>query len=51
MKFVLALLVHVALGGAIAVGILIAVYGSPWLLIGSVLVYLGLLVRIGCLGR
>ena len=51
MKFSLALLVYVGLGVALCLGILKAVHGNPWFLVAAVLIYLGLLVKHGCLSH
>lgn len=49
MKFLLAILVWLIMGVFIGAGIIMAVKGSVWLLILSVLVFIVLVAKIGCL--
>ena len=51
MRFLLALLVTVAMGVVLGVGILSAVHGNSWVLIVGGLAYLLAFARLGCLPR
>lgn len=51
MKFLLALLVWLIMGVVIGAGILMAVKGSVWLLLVSLLAFVVLVARIGCLSH
>jgi len=47
-KFILSIVVYLALGLLLAAGVLMAVKGSFWLLIAGFVTYLGLLIKFGC---
>jgi hypothetical protein len=49
MKFLLAMLVWIIMGAFIAAGIIMAVKGTVWLLIISVLGFILLVAKFGCL--
>lgn len=49
MKFLLAILVWLVMGAFIAAGIIMAVKGTVWLLIVSVLAFILMVAMIGCL--
>jgi hypothetical protein len=49
MKFIGATVVYLAFGLSMGAGIYQAVFGHYWLLAVSFLVYLGLLIKLGCL--
>lgn len=49
MKFALAMLVHLVIGLVLVWGIILAVTGNYWLLMGGFLAYLIALIRFGCL--
>ena len=49
MKLFYACLVYVLMGAVLAAGIIMAVKGSPWLLIISFLAYLIIFSKVGCL--
>ena len=49
MKFLLAILAYLLIGGFLGWGILLAMRGNPWLLIIGVLVYAIAFAKIGCL--
>jgi hypothetical protein len=51
MKFLLAMLVWLIMGAVIATGILMAVKGTIWLLILSLLCFVVLVAKIGCLSH
>ena len=51
MKFLLAMLVWLIMGAVIATGILMAVKGSIWLLLLSLLGFVLLVAKIGCLSH
>jgi hypothetical protein len=51
MKFLLAMLVWLIMGVLIGAGILMAVKGSIWLLVLSLLGFVVLVARIGCLSH
>ena len=48
MKFFLAILAYVLIGAVLSWGMLLAVNGKPWLLIGGGIAYLTALSKIGC---
>jgi len=50
-KFLLAILVWLIMGAAIGAGILLAFKGSVWLLIASLLGFIFLVGKIGCLSH
>jgi hypothetical protein len=49
MKFLSSLVVYLLIGFVLGWSILLAVKGNPWLLVVSVLVYLAILTKTGCL--
>ncbi len=51
MKFLMAILVWLIMAAAIAAGIVMAVKGSVWLLILSLLAFILLVAKIGCLSH
>jgi hypothetical protein len=51
MKFLLAMLVWLIMGAVIAAGILMAIKGSIWLLIISLLAFIVMVAKIGCLSH
>lgn len=51
MKFLLAILVWVIMGAVIATGILMAVKGTVWLLFVSLLAFVVMVAKIGCLSH
>lgn len=48
MKFFLAVLVYLLIGAVLSWGILLAMGGKPWLLIGSLIAYIVAFGKIGC---
>lgn len=48
MKFFLAILVYLLIGAVLSWGILLALAGKPWLLVGGLIAYLAALGKIGC---
>jgi len=51
MKFLLAMLVWLIMGVVIGAGILMAIKGSIWLLVLSLLAFIVLVAKIGCLSH
>jgi len=51
MKFLLAIIAHLAIGLALGWGILLAVKGGPWSLIVGFLTYAVAFARLGCLPK
>jgi hypothetical protein len=51
MNFIYAALVYLAMGLVLGLGIVLAVHGSPWLLIIAVLAYLAAFAKLGCLSH
>ncbi len=51
MKLLFAVLVYLAMGVVLGVGILMLIGGKPWLLIAGLLAYLIAFARIGCLSH
>jgi hypothetical protein len=49
MKFSLAILVYLAIGVVLGLGILLTIKGNPWLLIASSLAYVAAFAKLGCL--
>ncbi len=49
MKFLLAIAVYLLIGAILGWGILLAVKGSPWLLVVSFLAYAAAFAKLGCL--
>ncbi len=49
MKFVLAIFAYLLIGAILGWGILLAIKGSPWLLIVSFLAYAVSFAKVGCL--
>jgi hypothetical protein len=51
MKFFLSIVVYLLIGAVLAWGILLAMHGNPWLLIGGLVAYILGVARIGCLSH
>ncbi len=51
MKFVLAILAYLVIAGVLGWGILLAVKGSPWLLVAGIVAYVVAFGKIGCLPK
>jgi hypothetical protein len=51
MKFVLAIVAYLLIAGVLGLGILLAVKGSPWLLIVALVGYIVAFGKIGCLPK
>jgi hypothetical protein len=51
MKFLLAIVAYLLIGGLLGWGILLAVKGEPWLLIVGFLAYAVAFVMVGCLPK
>jgi len=49
MKFILAIVAYLVIGVFLGWGILLAVHGSPWLLIVGFLAYAVAFAKLGCL--
>jgi hypothetical protein len=49
MKFVLAIVVYLAISIVLGWGILLSFHGAPWLLIAGFLVYAVAFAKLGCL--
>ncbi len=49
MKFLMAIVAYLVIGGVLCWGILLTVKGNPWLLIVSFLAYAVAFAKIGCL--
>jgi hypothetical protein len=48
MKLMLAIFVYVLMGAVLSWGILLALTGKPWLLLGGLIAYLVAFGKIGC---
>ncbi len=48
MKLILAIFVYLLIGAVLSWGILLAMHGKPWLLIGSLIAYVVAFGKIGC---
>lgn len=48
MKLFLAIFVYLLMGAVLSWGILLAMHGKPWLLIGSLIAYIVAFGKIGC---
>ena len=51
MKFLLAIVAYLVIGGLLGWGILLAVKGQPWLLIVGFLTYVVAFAKLGCLPK
>jgi hypothetical protein len=51
MKLVLAIVAYLLISGVLGLGILLAVKGSPWLLIAALVGYIVAFGKIGCLPK
>ena len=51
MKFLFAVLAYLAIGAVLGWGILLAVKGSPWVLIAGFVTYVVAFGRIGCMPK
>lgn len=51
MKLLMSVVVYVVMAAVLALGILQAVHGKPWLLIFGVVVYTLMVVMLGCLPK
>ena len=51
MKLLLSAIVYLLIGLVLAWGILLAMHGNPWLLVGSFVAYVLALAKIGCLSH
>jgi hypothetical protein len=51
MKFVLAIVAYLFIAAVLGLGILVAVKGSPWLLVAGCVAYVVAFRKIGCLPK